>query len=135
MAEIEQNNEPRIVRFSSDGTLVIIGCNNNHIFIWDWKNSDVPLKFVALPAFTTMDIVCDGNMIYTCSRNMEVCQIDLLDSPKVSTFSQGPYPDCTSMVFLPDGDAILSGITTENSFVFWELSSSREVKYNAGGYR
>ena len=79
-----------------------------------------------------MDIVCDENMIYTCSRNMEVCQIDL-GSLEVSTFSQGPYPNCTSMVVLPDGKAILSGITTENSFIYWELSSRREVKYSAGG--
>ena len=132
IAKNDQNNEPRIVRFNSEGRLVIIGCNNNHIFIWDWKNSDVPLQRIVLPAFTTMDIACEGNMIYTCSRNVEVCQIDL-GSLKVSTFSQGPYPDCTSMVVLPDGKAVLSGITSENSFISWELPSRREIKHNAGG--
>ncbi len=131
IAGIDHDNEPRIVRFSSDGMLVIIGCNNNHIFIWDWKKCDVPLMCISLPAFTTMDIACDRNIIYTCSRNMEVYQIDLA-SLEVSRFSQGPYPNCTSMVVSPDGEAILCGITTESSFIYWELSTRREIKYNAG---
>ena len=86
---------------------------------------------ISLPAFTTMDIACDRNIIYTCSRNMEVYQIDLA-SLEVSRFSQGPYPNCTSMVVSPDGEAILCGITTESSFIYWELSTRREIKYNAG---
>ena len=125
------NNEPRIVRFSSDGKLVIIGCNNNDVFIWDWQKCDAPLKCVSLPAFTTMEIACGRNVIYTCSRNMEVCEVNV-DSLEVSTISQGPNPSCTSMVVLPDGRAALCGITTSNSFIYWELSTRREIKYNAG---
>ena len=130
---IDRDNDPRLVRFNSDGTLVLIGCNNNQVFIWDWVNYDVPLKCVSLPAFTTMDIACGGNVIYTCSRNMEVCQVDV-DSLEVSSMSQGPNPTCTSMVVLPDGRAVLCGITTSSSFIYWELSTRREIKFNAGVY-
>ena len=128
------NNEARIVRFSSDGKLVIIGCNNNHVFIWDWQKHDVPLKCVSLPllAFSTMEIACGRNVIYTCSGNMEVCEINV-DSLEVSAISQGPNPSCTSMVVLPDGRAVLCGLTTSSSFILWELQTRREITYNVGG--
>ncbi len=119
----------QIVRFSSDGTQVIVGCKNERVFIWNWQNRDAPLKSVIFPAFKypTMEITCDGNMIYTCSRDMDVCQIDL-GSLKVSTVRQGGF---RSVVF-PDGKAILSGISTGGSFIYRELSSGHEIKYNAG---
>ena len=128
------NNEARIVRFSSDGKLVIIGCNNNDVFIWDWQKYDVPLKCVSLPllAFSTIEIACGRNVIYTCSRNLEVCEVNV-DSLDVSTISQGPNPTCTSMVVLPDGRAVLCGLTTSSSCIFWELQTCREIKYNVGG--
>ena len=122
---IDSDEEPRIVRFSSDGTQVIIGCRNNRVSIWDWQNRDAPLNNVILPAFNTVEITCDGNMIYTCSSSMVVCQIDL-GSLKVSIVRQRP------VVILPDGEAILSGISTDSSFVYDELSSKRQIKYNAG---
>ena len=128
---IEGDKQSRLVRFSPDGVVVIIGCKNDRIFIWDWQNYDVPIKCIILPAFTTMEIACDRNMIYTCSRNNDVCQFDL-GSLQPSTISQGPNPTCTSMVILPDGEAILSGITTYSVFIYWELSSWREIRYNAG---
>ena len=80
-----------------------------------------------------MEISCDGNVIYTCSRNNEVCKIDL-SSFQTSIISRGPNPSCTSMVILPAGEAILSGITTDNVFIYWELSSWREIRYKAGTY-
>ena len=122
---IDSDEEPRIVRFSSDATQVIIGCRNNRVSIWDWQNRDAPLNNVILPAFNTVEITCDGNMIYTCSSSMVVCQIDL-SSLKVSIVRERP------VVILPDGKAILSGIFANSSFVYEELSSKRKIRYNAG---
>ena len=122
---IDSDEQPRIVHFSSDGTQVIIGCRNNRVSIWDWQSRDAPLNNVILPAFNTVEITCDGNMIYTCSSSMVVCQIDL-GSLKVSIVRQRP------VVILPDGEAILSGISTDSSFVYEEFPSNRKVKYNAG---
>ncbi len=125
--KIDNVKGPQIIRFSSDGTQVIIGCRNNRVSIWDWQNRDAPLKSVILPAFNrTVEITCDGNMIYTCSSAMDVCQIDL-GSLKVSTVRQG-----FRSIILPDGKAILSGIFTDGSFIYWELSFRHEIKYNAG---
>ena len=130
---IDSYEEPRIVRFSSDGTQVIIGCRNSRVFIWDWQNRDAPLKNVILPAFNrgVVEITCDGNVIYTCSSSMVVCQIDL-GSLKVSIVRQGLPVVILPVVILPDGEAILSGISTDSSFVYKELSSKRQIKYNAG---
>ena len=122
---IDSDEEPRIVCFSSDGTQVIIGCRNNRVSIWDWQNRDAPLNNVILPACDTVEITCDGNMIYTCSSSMVVCQIDL-GSLKVSIVRQRP------VVILPDGEAILSGISTDSSFVYEEFPSNRKIKCNAG---
>ena len=80
-----------------------------------------------------MEISCVRDVIYTCSRNNEVCQVDL-SSFQTSLISNGPNPSCTSMVILPAGEAILSGITTDNVFIYWELSSWREIRYKAGSY-
>ena len=124
---IDSDEEPRIVCFSSDGTQVIIGCENHCVSIWDWQNRDAPLNNVILPAFDTVEITCDGNMIYTCSSSMIVCQIDL-SSLKVSIVRVRERP----VVILPDGKAILSGIFINSSFVYEELSSKRKIKYNAG---
>ena len=123
---VDSDEEPRIVCFSSDGTQVIIGCENHCVSIWDWQNRDAPLNNVILPAFNTVEITCDGNMIYTCSSSMVVCQIDL-GSLIVSIVRQG-----LPVVILPDGEAILSGISTDSSFVYQELSSERKIRYNAG---
>ncbi|CAB3984226.1 WD40 repeat domain-containing [Paramuricea clavata] len=133
---IELDNKAKLVRFSLDGRLVIIGCYDRHSYIsskvsiWDWQKNDV--KCVTLPSFRkTTEITCDGNMIYTCSRKMEVCQIDLR-SLKVSNIRRGPYPNCTPMVVLPDGKAILSGKLGDSSFIFWELSTDKQFTCNAG---
>ncbi|XP_028393317.1 apoptotic protease-activating factor 1-like isoform X2 [Dendronephthya gigantea] len=135
------DNQPRIVRFSPDGKLVVVGCNDDQVFIWDWRNYDVPLMCITLPVFTTMEIAPafatmdearDKNMIKTCSRNMEVFLIDLKTQQVVQNICQGPCPKCTSMVVLPDAQAILSGIPTDSSFIYWELTTSREIRYNAG---
>ncbi len=122
---IDGYEKSRIVHFSSDGTQVIIGWRDNRVSIWDWQNRDAPLNNVILPAFHTVKITCDGNMIYTCNSSMVVYQIDL-GSLKVSIVRQRP------VVILPDGEAILSGISTDSSFVYEELSSKRKIKYNAG---
>ena len=125
---IDSYEKPQIVRFSSDGTQVIIGCRNNSVSIWNWQNREAPLMSVILPAFnSTVAITCDGNMIYTCSSAMDVCQIDI-GSLKVSTVRQGWFRP----VVLPDGKAILCGIFTRGSLIYWELSSERGIKYNAG---
>ena len=124
---IDSYEEPRIVRFSSDGTQVI-GCGNNRVSIWDWQNREAPLMSDILPAFNnTVAITCDGNMIYTCSSAMDVCQIDL-GSLKVSTVRQGWFRS----VVLPDAKAILCGIFADGSLIYWELSSQCQNKYNAG---
>ena len=121
----------KLVRFSSDGRLVIIGCDDDdsEVFIWDWQKNY--LKCVNSSFGKTTEITCDGNMIYTCGRSMEVCQIDL-GSLKVSTVRQGPYPNYTPMVVLPDGEAILSGELGDSSFIFWELSTVEQFRCNAG---
>jgi WD40 repeat protein len=121
------DNEARIVRFSSDGRQVIIGCESDIVFIWDWQNHDVPLKSVTLPAVRTVEITCDGNMIYTCSEDTTVCQIDL-GSLKVSTVCQGRIP----VVITPDGKAILSRKVSDNSLFYHEFSTHSEVAYIAG---
>ncbi len=123
--------EPQIVRFSSDGTQVIIGCKVDRVFIWHWQNRDVPLKSVILPAFSTIELACDGNIIYTCSKYVAICKIDL-GSLIVLTIRQGPKANCTPAVVLPDGKAILSGITTDSLFIYWELSTMHEIEYIAG---
>ncbi len=61
----------------------------------------------------TLEITYDGNMIYTCSNSMVVCQIDL-SSLRKSFVHQGFW----SAVVLPDGEAILSGTFTDSSFNF-----------------
>jgi WD40 repeat protein len=120
------DNGARIVRFSSDGRQVIIGCRDC-VFIWDWQNHDVPLKSVTLPAVRTVEITCDGNMIYTCSKDATVCQIDL-GSLKVSTVFQSRIP----VVITPDGKAILSRNVSDNSLIYNEFSTHSEVAYIAG---
>ena len=125
------DNGARIVRFSSDGRQVIIGCRDDRVFIWDWQNHDVPLKSVTLPAVRTVEITCDGNMIYTCSKDTTVCQIDL-GSPEVSTVCHGPYSDRIPVVITPDGKAILSGKVSDNSLIYHEFSTDSEVAYIAG---
>lgn len=129
---IEADKQARFVCFSPEGELVLIGCKDDRFFIWNWQIYDVPIKCVKLPAFTTMAIACDRNLVYTCSRNSEVCQIDFSSSLQVSTISTGPNPKCTSMVILRSGAAVLSGIPTSSVFIYWELSSWREIRFDAG---
>ncbi|XP_046844973.1 uncharacterized protein LOC124438807 isoform X2 [Xenia sp. Carnegie-2017] len=126
---ISGDKQSRLVRFDLDNKLVLIGCKDNQIFLWDWKNDD-KAKRLTLPSYTTMEIAFQENMAYTCSRNNEVCKIDL-NSLKVTFVSQGPNPSCMKMVVLPKGDAILAGIVTDNVFIYWELSSWREIRYKA----
>ena len=130
IAGVEMHNEPRLVRFNQTGELVLVGCKNNQVSIWNWQRQGALPRSVVLPAFTTMEIAARGDTVYTCSRNDEVCQIELANN-NVSKVSQGPNPGHTSMVILPDGEAILSGIMTESLFIYWELSSWREIRYNA----
>ncbi len=131
ITEIGSDNQPELVRFSSDGTQVVIGCYDNRVFIWDWQNRNAILKTVILPTSRTVEIACDDNMIYTCNSKMGVCKIDL-GSLKISSVCQGPYPNCRPVVVLPDGKAMLSGILQDSSFIYYEPSTNREIKYNAG---
>jgi WD40 repeat protein len=129
---IKLDNKAVLVRFSSDGRLVIIGCEDERVFIWDWQNYDGK-RVVTLPSsFTTFaEIACEGNIIYTCSRNMKVCQIDL-GSLEVSAVRQGPYPNCTPVVVLPDGKTVLLGSLKHCGFIRWRLSANGYFIYNAG---
>jgi hypothetical protein len=130
---IELDNKAELVRFCTDGRLVIIGCEDERVVIWDWQNYDKK-RVVTLPSpFTTFaEIACEGNIIYTCSRNMKVCQIDL-GSLEVSAVRQGPYPNCVMpVVVCPDGDCILFGILESSGFGYWKLSTNASVMCNAG---
>ncbi len=37
ISSIKGDKQSRLVRFNPDGVLVIIGCKNDRIFIWDWQ--------------------------------------------------------------------------------------------------
>ena len=129
---IELDNKAVLVRFCTDGRLVIIGCEDERVVIWDWQNYDKK-RVVTLPSpFTTFaEIACEGNIIYTCSRNMKVCQIDL-GSLEVSAVRQGPYPNCTPVVVLPDGKTVWFGLLEYSGLAEWELSRNNLVLYEAG---
>ena len=129
---IEFDNKAELVRFSTDGRLVIIGCEDERVVIWDWQNYDKK-RVVTLPSpFTTFaEIACEGNIIYTCSRNMKVCQIDL-GSLEVSAVRQGPYPNCAPMVVLPGGDRILFGLVQYSGFGYWKHSTNASYMSDAG---
>ena len=129
---IELDNKAVLVRFCTDGRLVIIGCEDERVVIWDWQNCDKK-RVVTLPSpFTTFaEIACEGNIIYTCSRNMEVCQIDL-GSLEVSAVRQGAYPNCTPVVVLPDGKKVLFGSLDDSGFSEWELSLNGWLAHKAG---
>ena len=88
-------------------------------------------RSVTLPAFTTMEMTVDGNTVYTCSSSAEICQVDLTNN-NVSEVCQGPWAGYNSVVILPRAEAVLFGIAPESSFIYWEMSSSREISYNAG---
>ncbi len=128
--DLDKNLKALIVCFSSDGTQVLIGYENERISIWDWLSRDAPLKSVILPVSLTIEISCEGNMIYTCSKSMVACRIDL-DSLKVSTIRQGPYPTYRPVIVLPYGVAALSGTLSDNSLIYWDFDT-QEVKYNTG---
>ena len=125
--EIDIHGRPVIVRFSFDGVKVIIGCEDNHLFIWDWQKRDASLKNVILPAFPTVEIACDSDMIYTCSWNMHVCKINL-GSLQVSNVYQGVLAPIIS----PNGKTIISGVM--NELICYDISTGGNVRYNAGGY-
>ena len=129
---IELDNKAVLVRFCTDGRLVIIGCEDERVVIWDWQNYDKK-RVVTLPSpFTTFaEIACEGNIIYTCSRNMKVCQIDL-GSLEVSAVRQGPYPNCAPMVVLPGGDRILFGLVQHSGFGCWKHSTNASYMCDAG---
>ena len=120
----------RLVRFNPSGVLVVIGCVNDQVYIWDWQNRESPTK-VTIPTFTTTEIACDNNVVYTCTRHDEVYQVDPA-SLQVTKVSQGLNTSCTSMVILPHGEAILTGIVTSNSFIYWEMSTRREIRHDTG---
>ena len=124
---ISGDKQSRLLRFSLNGEFVLIGCKDNQIFLWDWRIHDEP-KRLTLPSYTTMEIAVQYNMAYTCSRNNEVCKIDL-DSLKVTPVSQGPNPSCMKMVVLPKRDTILAGIVTDSVLIYSELSSWRKFRY------
>ena len=127
MNEINIPGRPVIVRFSFDGVQVIIGFEDNHLFIWDWQKRYASLKNVILPAFCTVEIACDSDMIYTCSGNMHVCKINLR-SLHVSSVCQGlPAP-----IISPNGITVISVKT--NGFICRDISTKREVNYKAGEY-
>ena len=129
---IELDNKAELVRFCTDGRLVIIGCEDERVVIWDWQNYDKK-RVVTLPSpFTTFaEIACEGNIIYTCSRNMKVCQIDL-GSLEVSAVRQGPYPNCTPVFVLPDGKTVLYVSLDDSGFAEWELSDNTPFMYKTG---
>ena len=129
---IELDNKAVLVRFCTDGRLVIIGCEDERVVIWDWQNYDKK-RVVTLPSpFTTFaEIACEGNIIYTCSRNMKVCQIDL-GSLEVSAVRQGPYPNCTPVVVLPDSKTVLLGSLVDSGLVEWKLPANKQLLYPAG---
>ena len=129
---IELDNKAELVRFCTDGRLVIIGCEDERVVIWDWQNYDKK-RVVTLPSpFTTFaEIACEGNIIYTCSRNMKVCQIDL-GSLEVSAVRQGPYPNCTPVVVLPDGKTALLGAIYDCGIIYWEFSANTPLMYRTG---
>ena len=126
--EIDIDGTPVIVRFSFDGRQVIIGCEDEHLFIWDWQKRDASLKNVILPALHTVEIACDANMIYTCSRNMHVCKINL-ESLQVSNVYEGLI---APMIISPNGKTVIRGVM--NEFICWDISTRRDVKYDAGEY-
>ena len=129
---IELDNKAELVHFCMDGRLVIIGCEDERVVIWDWQNYDGKLVVTLPSSFTTFaEIACEGNIIYTCSRNMKVCQIDL-GSLKVSTVRQGPYPNCAPMVVTPGGNRILFGLVERSGFGDWELSTDNAFIGDAG---
>ena len=132
---IELDNKAELVRFNTDGRLVIIGCEDERVVIWDWQNYDKK-RVVTLPSpFTTFaEIACEGNIIYTCSRNMKVCQIDL-GSLEVSAVRQGPYPNCTPVVVLPDGKTVLLGLLEDSRLAEWKLSPDNLFAFEAGTYK
>ena len=121
---IELDNKAELVRFNTDGRLVIIGCEDERVVIWDWQNYDKK-RVITLPSpFTTFaEIACEGNIIYTCSRNMKVCQIDL-GSLEISAVRQGPYPNCTPVVVLPDGKTVLWGLLDYSGLAEWRFSAN-----------
>ena len=129
---IELDNKAELVRFCTDGRLVIIGCEDERVVIWYWQNYDKK-RVVTLPSpFTTFaEIACEGNIIYTCSRNMKVCQIDL-GSLEVSAVRQGPYPNCTPVVVLPDGKTVLLGLLDDSGLVKWKRSANKQFLIPAG---
>ena len=130
---IDAGDTLEIVRFSSDGVQVIIGCKDDLVFFWDWQIRDAPLKRVILPSLWTVEIACDSNMIYTCSRDMHVCKIDV-GSQRISTVHEGlPAP-----IISPDGKGVFAGTLQKNEFRCWEYLKEKGkngvVKYDAGGY-
>ena len=129
---IELDNKAVLVRFCTDGRLVIIGCEDERVVIWDWQNYDKK-RVVTLPSpfITFAEIACEGNIIYTCSRNMKVCQIDL-GSLEVSALRQGPYPNCTPVVVLPDGKTVLLGSLDDSGLVKWKHSANKQFLIPAG---
>ena len=78
-----------------------------------------------------MEIAIDHDTVYTCSSSAEVCQVDLTNN-NVSKLLPGPSAGYKSMVILPDGRAVLFGLPTSSSLIYWEMSSSREICYNTG---
>ena len=88
-------------------------------------------RCVFLPAFTTMAIAIDHDTVYTCSSSAEICQVDLTNN-NVSKLLPGPSAGYKSIVILPDGQAVLFSIPAENSFIYVEMSTSRQIRYNTG---
>ena len=80
-----------------------------------------------------MELAIDRDTVYTCSSSAEVCQVDLTNN-NVSRLRSGPSAGYKSIVISPDGRAVLFSIPTENSFIYLEMSSSREIRYNNTGF-
>ena len=126
--EIDIDGRPVIVRFSFDGMQVIIGCEDNHLFIWDWQKHDASLKNVILPALYSVKMACDANMIYTCSWDMHVCKINL-ESLQVSNVRQGlPAP-----IISPNGKTVIRRVM--NKFNCRNISAGKDLEYDAGEYK
>ena len=126
--EIDIDGTPVIVRFSFDGMQVIIGCEDYHLFIWDWQKRDASLKNVILPALHTVEIAFDSNMIFTCSKNMHVCKINLRSLQVSTNVCQG----LLAPIISPNAKTVISGVM--NELICCDISTRREVNYKAGEY-
>ena len=123
--DIDNKTLVEFVRFSSSGEQVVIGCNDSCVFTWDLQQPGAFWKKVILPSFDIVEIAFEESMIYTCSSDMHVCEINL-GSGQVSTVRQG----LAATVISPNGETVIRG--KMNKIICWDVLTNVENKYNAG---